>query len=145
MGARHRGALVTNVERKSGYLLASKISDRKAFRVSQAIGRQFHRIPKTLRKTITFDRGKEFGEHQVLAEKTQLEVYFADPYCSWQRGTNENTNGLLRQFFPKGTDFTLIKYHQVARATRMLNDRPRQRLGYKTPSEVLSRYLDCCH
>lgn len=144
IGARHSGALVTNVERKSGYLMASKVSTRNASRVREAIENQFDGLPPHLRRTITFDRGKEFSEFEVLAEKTQLEIYFADPYCSWQRGTNENANGLLRQFFPKGTDFKKIKPRQVARATRMLNDRPRKRLDYRTPSEAFSRYLTCC-
>ena len=82
VGTRQRGAVVTNVERKSGYLLTSKLSDRKAIRVNQAIGRQFRRIPATLRKTRTFDRGKEFSEHEALAEKIGIDIYFVDPYCS---------------------------------------------------------------
>ena len=141
---RHRGALVTNVERKSGYLLASKVADRNAAHVKDTIANQFGDIPDNLRRTITFDRGKEFSEFESLAETTNVEVYFADPYCSWQRGTNENTNGLLRQFFPKGTDFTQVATRQVARATRLLNERPRKRLDYRTPSEVLSRFFNCC-
>ena len=70
-----------------------------------------------------------------------LEVYFADPYASWQRGTNENTNGLLRQFFPKGTDFTRISHHEVARVEQLLNERPRRRIGYRTPAEILAQRL----
>jgi IS30 family transposase len=145
VGAGHRGALVTSVERKSGYLLASRVRDRQARRVNQSLYGQFRRLPPTLRRTMTFDRGKEFSEHEALAEKTQLEIYFADPYCSWQRGTNENTNGLLRQFFPKGTDFTQITAEQLARAKRLINDRPRKRLNYRTPREVLGPYLNSCN
>jgi IS30 family transposase len=145
VGAGHRGALVTSVERKSGYLLVGRVRDRQARRVNQSLCRQFCCLPPMLRRTMTFDRGKEFSEHEALAERTQLEIYFADPYCSWQRGTNENTNGLLRQFFPKGTDFTQVTSQQLIRARRLINDRPRKRLGYKTPTEVLARYLNGCN
>lgn len=144
VGRQHRGALVTVVERKSGYLLVGKVQKRKASKVRQSIERQYKTIPPSLRKTLTLDNGKEFSQHEQLAEELNLGVYFAKPYCSWQRGTNENTNGLLRQFFPKGTDFTQIDSKQVARAKILLNNRPRKRLGYRTPSEVLGKYLQCC-
>jgi IS30 family transposase len=144
VGVRHRGAIITNVERKSGYLLANKVTDRNATGVKDTLVKQFGELPTNLCRTITFDRGKEFSEFESLAEETKVAVYFADPYCSWQRGTNENTNGLLRQFFPKGTDFTQVAPRQVARATRLLNERPRKRLHYRTPSEVLSRFFHCC-
>ena len=93
---------------------------------------------------MTFDNGKEFAEHAMLTRHLGLEVYFADPYASWQRGTNENTNGLLRQFFPKGTDFTQISHREVARVEQLLNERPRRRLGYRTPVEILAPRL-CCN
>lgn len=144
VGRRHRGALVTVVERKSGYLLVGKVQTRKADKVRQSIQRQYKTIPPSLRKTLTFDNGKEFSQHEQLADELNIDVYFAKPYCSWQRGTNENTNGLLRQFFPKGTDFTQIDSKQVTRAKKLLNNRPRKRLGYRTPSEVLEKYLKCC-
>ena len=86
---------------------------------------------------MTFDNGKEFAKHPRLTCGLGLEVYFADPYASWQRGANENMNGLLRQFFPKGTDFTRISHHEVARVEQLLNERPRKRLGYRTPEELL--------
>lgn len=88
---------------------------------------------------MTFDNGKEFAEQ--LSRSLHLEVYFALPYRSWQRGTNENTNGLLRQFFPKGTDFSRISCQEAARVETLLNERPRKRLGYRTPSEVLKTRL----
>lgn len=78
-----------------------------------------------------------------MTARTGIKVYFAKPYAAWQRGTNENTNGLLRQFFPKGTDFTRISYYEVARVEKILNERPRCRLGYRTPSEVLAPKLRC--
>lgn len=90
---------------------------------------------------MTFDNGKEFAEHQRLTRALGFQVYFAEPYASWQRGTNENTNGLLRQFFAKRTDFTRISHRQVARVEQLLNERPRKRLGYRTPAEVLANKL----
>ena len=86
---------------------------------------------------MTFDNGKEFAKHARLTRRLGLNVYFADPYASWQRGANENLNGLLRQFFPKGADFTRISHHEVARGEQLLHERPRQRLGYRTPAEIL--------
>jgi len=92
---------------------------------------------------MTFDNGKEFAKHAEFARACKLKVYFALPYRSWQRGTNENTNGLLRQFFPKGTDFSRISHHEVARVEELLNERPRFRLDYRTPSEILSPKMRC--
>ena len=92
---------------------------------------------------MTFDNGKEFAEHRKLA-RLGLEVYFADPYASWQRGANENMNGLLRQYFPKGTDFTRISHREVARVEQLINERPRKRLDYRNPAEVLESRL-CCN
>ena len=92
---------------------------------------------------MTLDNGKEFSEHEQLAEDLELDVYFARPYASWQRGTNEHTNGLLRQFFPTDTDFARISRREVARAEKLLNERPRKRLGYRTPQEVLAKKLRC--
>lgn len=144
VGVRHRGALVTNVERRSGFLLATQLPHRKAEAVQQAIQVQFADLPARLRRTITFDRGTEFSEYEAIAENTRMAVYFADPSCPWQRGTNENTNGLLRQYFPKGTDFTKVKPGQVTNAVAMLNDRPRKRLNYRTPNEAIANQLRRC-
>ena len=88
---------------------------------------------------MTFDNGKEFAEHEALAVATGMKIYFAEPYCSWQRGTNENTNGLVRHYLPKGTDLTAYSHHEVAAIESSLNDRPRKRLGYLTPHEVLTK------
>jgi len=137
VGARHAGAIVTLVERKSGYLVAAKSRDRQARRVRRKIERRLAALPHKLRRTITFDHGKEFTEHELLSKNTGLAVYFAHPYCSWERGLIENTNGLLRQFFPKGTDFHSIGPSTLENAVSLLNDRPRKRFGYRTPAEVL--------
>ena len=135
---RRRGGLVSLVERKSGYTLLAQVADLRAATVRQASQRQLQTLPLHLRRTLTFDNGKEFAEHAALASATQMSIYFARPYCAWQRGTNENTNGLVRQYLPKGTDLTAYSHHEVAAIQSSLNDRPRKRLGYLTPREVLT-------
>jgi transposase, IS30 family len=141
VGANHRGGAVTLVERKSGYLLLGRVSNLQAATVRQAAARRYMTTPPALRKTLTLDNGKEFAEHEQLAVEAALKIYFAKPYCAWQRGTNENTNGLIRQFFPKGTDLVSIPEHRFTKVQQLLNDRPRKRLGYRTPHEVLAPRL----
>jgi transposase, IS30 family len=133
-----RSGLASMVERKSGYMLLAPVGDLKAPSVRQAMQGKLTVLPALLRRTITFDNGKEFAEHEQLAAATGLDVYFAKPYCAWQRGTNENTNGLVRQYWPKGTDFRDVSHHAVANLQTSMNDRPRKRLGYRTPREVLA-------
>jgi IS30 family transposase len=134
-----RGGLVSLVERKSGYTLLARVENLCAATVRQAVQRRLAALPAHLRRTITFDNGKEFAEHKALAAATGMSIYFAQPYCAWQRGTNENTNGLVRQYLPKGTDLTAYSHHEVAAIQSSLNDRPRKRLGYLTPSEALAK------
>ena len=124
------------VERKSQYLRVRKTTCLKSPPTMRTACRD---LPEQLRRTMTLDNGKEFAQHQILTDRLGLGVYFAKPYASWQRGLNENTNGLLRQFFPKGTDFARISRRQAARAERLLNERPRKSRGYQTPSEVLAK------
>jgi len=134
--------ILTYVERKSGYALAEKLDEVSASIVEQKTEELFLGIPETKRLTLTRDNGVEFGDYdQMLQEKTGMEVYRATPYHSWERGTNENWNGLLRQFFPKGTNFDTITSYEVKQAVKLLNNRPRKRLGYMTPREVFMR---CC-
>jgi len=144
VGKGRRSALVTLVERKSGYTRMGRADDLKAVTTARVSQRRMKDLPACLRRSVTFDNGKEFAEHHRLTQQLGLQVYFAMPYRSWQRGTNENTNGLLRQFFPKGTDFTRISHHEVARVEQLLNERPRRRLGYRTPAEILASRL-CCN
>jgi IS30 family transposase len=139
VGARRQSGLVSLVERKSGYLLLHKVPRLKATPVRRVIQRQLAAWPAALKHTLTLDNGKEFAEHESLAEHTGLAIYFAQPYCAWQRGTNENTNGLVRQFLPKGTDFTYLRHHFIQHIQDRLNHRPRERLGWKTPHEQLFR------
>jgi transposase, IS30 family len=143
VGRWHQGGAVTLVDRKSGYLLLGKVSDRQAATVREAIARLYSPLPARLRKTLTLDNGKEFAEHEQLAREVALRVYFAKPYCAWQRGTNENTNGLVRQFFPKGSDMSHVPAKQFEKVQHLLNNRPRKRLGYRTPLEILSFRLRC--
>ena len=138
-----RSGLVTMVDRKSGYTRIRKTTSLKAATTRRAARRSLRDLPESLRRSMTLDNGKEFAEHEQLAEDLGLDIYFAKPYASWQGGTNEHTNGLLRQFFPKGTDFARISHRQVARAEKLLNERPRKRLGYRTPQEVLAKKLRC--
>jgi transposase, IS30 family len=141
VGANHRGGAVTLVERKSGYLLLGKVPNLQAATVRQAAAQRYQSTPAVLRKTLTLDNGKEFAEHELLAIAAALKIYFAKPYSAWQRGTNENTNGLIRQFFPKGTDLANIPEHRFNKVQQLLNDRPRKRLGYRSPNEVLASRL----
>jgi IS30 family transposase len=98
-------------------------------------------LPIEIRKTITVDNGKEFARHQELEAATNMQVYFAEPYSSWQRGLNENTNVLLRQYFPKGSDFRKLTPAEIERAMKELNHRPRKRLNYQTPHEILMQHI----
>jgi transposase, IS30 family len=144
VGKSRRNALVTLVERKSGYARIGRVDSMKSDRTMRVAKRRMKDLPSALRRSMTFDNGKEFAEHRKLTRGLGLEVYFADPYASWQRGANENMNGLLRQFFPKRTDFTRISHREVARVEQLINERPRKRLGYRTPAEILAPRF-CCN
>jgi IS30 family transposase len=134
-----RGGLVTLVERKSGFALVAKVQRLKARNVARSAIRQLARLPRGLRRTATFDNGTEFADHERITLATGIDVYFARPYHAWERGANESFNGLLRQFFPKGTDFTAISPLEVKHVHQLLNDRPRKRLDFRTPREVLGQ------
>ena len=138
VGQDHQGVLVTLVERKSRYTLAAQRDSRHSAGVTQAVI-ELLRPHKGVCKTITFDNGKEFAEHEFIARCLQAKVYFAHPYCSWERGLNENHNGLLRQFFPKRTNLLKVSQDEVNEAVYKLNHRPRKCLGYRTPHEVFYR------
>ena len=135
-GGRGKGGLATHVDRKSRYLTAAKLEDKRAKTYSESTLSAFRHIPKAKRKTMTVDNGKEFSDFKRIEKELCLTVYFADPYAPWQRGTNENTNGLLRRYFPKGIDFTTITHDIVAKVVEKLNNRPRKCLKYQTPHEV---------
>ncbi|WP_404471052.1 IS30 family transposase [Vreelandella venusta] len=130
-----QSGLVTLVERRSGYLLAARVPKASAEFTRAAM----IRLMKPRRgavQTITLDNGSEFANHTAVIKAVTAAIYFCDPYCSGQRGSNENTNGLIRQYFPKGTDFRQVTDTELRKVVKKLNDRPRKRLGYRTPAQV---------
>jgi len=141
VGYRHQGRLVTHVERKSRYLLAAKAANGTASVFNQVSLALYQDIPIKYRKTLTLDNGSENSAFRQLEDKLSFAVYFAAPYASWQRGCNENTNGLLRRFFPKGTNFLNISNAQLEKVVNLLNHRPRKCLNYRTPFEVFSKMM----
>jgi len=136
MGCDKRVRIVTLVDRRSGYLIAYLLPKMNAKLLVSLALHHFARIPKAKRRTLTLDNGVEFSDWERLEQKSDLTVYFAYPYHFWERGTNENTNGLLRQYFPKTLDFNLITPEELAHAVKRLNDRPRKRLNFRTPRHV---------
>ena len=135
IGSHHKQALVTVVDRKSKFTLIKKILHKQSTLVEVALIEMLLPIKQWLH-TITSDNGKEFAAHERVSAYLDADFYFCHPYASWERGLNENTNGLIRQFFPKGSDFTHITQSQIIDAQNNLNYRPRKTLGYKTPAEV---------
>lgn len=128
---------VTLAERKSRFYIAIKVPSRKEEYVTPAIINALKQLPSGLVKTITFDRGKEFAGYKKIEEEIDCKTYFCDPYCAWQKGTNENTNGLLREFYPKGMDLSLVDELELTNNLKLMNNRPRKCLQYKTPKEIL--------
>ncbi len=142
-GKRNTGALATHVERVSGFLISSRIPNTTSSVFVDATVKAFKKLPKELKKSFTVDNGSEFLQHERLCFETNMDVYFCDPQSPWQRGSNENTNGLLRQFFPKKTSFANIE-NDLEFAVELINSRPRKRLGWRTPYEVLQSILQGC-
>jgi IS30 family transposase len=140
-GKGHKGAIHTQVERKTRFLLAKKLTERTSEQTVAAQIEMFQQLPAAARKTTTNDNGLEFVEHEQLTKKVGIQVYFADPYSSWQRGTNENTNGLLRRYVPKKTDFTPIQQRELNDMVNEINNKPKKCLGYKKPKELFFQEL----
>ncbi len=136
MGRDKRVRIVTFVDRRSGYLVAFLLPKMNAELLTSLALRKLRRLPKAKRKTFTLDNGTEFSDWERLENMSGMVAYFAYPYHSWERGSNENTNGLLRQHFPKSHDFNLITPKELAQVVRRLNDRPRKRLGFRSPREI---------
>ncbi|MBD3277685.1 MAG: IS30 family transposase [Candidatus Aegiribacteria sp.] len=135
IGRRHKGALVSVVERSSLFTLIKPVNHKSATAVTEAVTSCLEpHSDRTL--TLTVDNGKEFADHELIAETLTTDVYFAHPYASWERGINENTNGLLRQYFPKKRELTNVSQEEVKTVQDLLNHRPRKTLGYRTPHEV---------
>jgi transposase, IS30 family len=136
IGANHQGGLVTYVDKASKFLMVGLIKNRTAEHVTAVSIQLFQDFAAGQVRTTTFDNGKEFSWHEVFSKAVGADCYFARPYHSWERGLNEHTNGLIRQFFPKCTNFRTVKPEQVTRVMDLINDRPRKSLGYRTPREV---------
>jgi IS30 family transposase len=136
LGPAGTGGLATLVDRKSRFTIVVKIQSKNADHVHEKIKQRLKELDEERRHSITFDNGTEFARCYRLEKHLGMELYFADPGCPYQRGTNENTNGLIRQYFPKGTDFREISHHEVRQVEKLLNNRPRACLGFRTPAEV---------
>lgn len=141
IGKDHKGALITINDRSTGVLFMDKIENKEAGTI-EAKAIELLQDWKPLLKTITSDNGKEFANHSEIADSLDIDFYFAKPYHSWERGANENLNGLVRQYFPKKSDFGLITKEKIKQVNNILNNRPRKRFGYKTPNEIFAQKLD---
>jgi IS30 family transposase len=133
--------IATLVERRSRFVLLAKVEDRSTATVVAALTRKMRRLPRELRLSLTWDRGSEMAQHGEFTLATNIQVYFCDPQSPWQRGSNENTNGLLRQYFPKGTDLSVHSQRHLDAVARQMNGRPRETLGFRCPAEALAETL----
>jgi transposase, IS30 family len=138
---RAKTCIGTLVERSSRYVILLKLEKNTAEQVRTAMADQIQRLPEQLRRSITWDQGREMSQHTQFTVDTGVQVYFCDPHSPWQRGTNENTNGLLRQYFPKGTDLAAHGRDALDAVAAELNDRPRQTLAWRTPSQALAEII----
>jgi len=127
--------IATLVERQTRYVMLAKVDKRDTQTVINALIKQSRKLPRELYKSLTWDRGKELADHKRFTLATEIKVYFCDPQSPWQRGSNENTNGLLRQYFPKRTDLSVHSQKHLNAVARQLNERPRQTLDFETPAQ----------
>ena len=141
VGRAHQGGILTLVERRSLLTKMAKLPRATAQATRAAVVRKL-KSTRHQARTITFDNGKEFAAHAAITRATGAAVYFATPYHAWERGVNENTNGLIRDFFPKGTNFTTVTTSEIAKVERLLNERPRKTLGFRSPQEVFNSLAD---
>ncbi|WP_230948964.1 IS30 family transposase, partial [Burkholderia vietnamiensis] len=140
-GAFNRSCVGTLVERKTRFVVLCRMDGCTAEDALEGFTRQMKKLPAFLRESLTYDRGSEMTCHVELAERLNLDIWFADPYAPWQRGSNENTNGLLRQFLPKGMDLSGVTQMQLNDIAKLMNGRPRQTLNWKTPEEAMAMEL----
>ena len=140
-GAGNRSSIGTLVERKTGFVVLARMTSAQATDVLEGFAQAFAGVPKVLCKTMTYDQGKEMSYHAALTRRTGLAIYFADPHSPWQRGSNENTNGLLRQYLPKGENLAVYSQDQLNEIALRLNTRPRRRLDWRTPLEVYTEII----
>jgi IS30 family transposase len=144
IGRHKASAVATLVERVTRFTIIVRLKAKDAATVRKAMARAVSRLPAELRKTLTYDQGKEMSEHRLFSAASGMKVYFAHPASPWERGTNENTNGLIRQYFPKGTDFNAVSAREIRKCQDQLNARPRQVLKYYTPAEVFGELMNSC-
>ena len=137
----HGSYIATLVERATRFTLLVKVANKETDTVIDALIKQARKLPDELRRSLTWDRGHEMSAHQRFRLATDMQVYFCDPHSPWQRGSNENTNGLLRQYFPKGESVSHYTQADLNRVARQLNGRPRKTLGFQTPAEALDAVL----
>lgn len=142
VGIGHKSAIATMVERKTRFTYIIFLKDRTSETMTKAIAKTLNNLIPEARKTMTYDNGMEMANHKWLTEHTGMDIYFAHPYSPWERGTNENTNGLIRRYFPKKTDFNNITEQQLKQAQNRLNNRPRKVLNYKTPAYMLEMEIN---
>ena len=135
IGGSKNSYIATLVERHSRYVMMAKVKNKDTTSVISALIKQSKKLPKELYKSLTWDRGTELADHQRFTLETNIDVYFCDPSSPWQRGSNENTNRLLRQYFPRGTDLSVHSQAKLSAVARQLNERPRKTLGFQTPAE----------
>jgi len=141
IGALNRSSIGTVVERKTGFVFLSKMESKSAKDVREGFVRQFKKTDEFLRLSMTYDRGSEMAQHAFMSTQLNLDIYFADPHAPWQRGSNENTNGLLRQYFPKGTDLSVHSQEYLNEVAWLLNTRPRKRHKYQTPQKLFDEEI----
>jgi IS30 family transposase len=141
IGSHNASTIGTLVERTTRMTLLVKLANQDSRIVRRAFTEEFRHLPKGLKRTLTYDQGGEMAQHKLFTKQTKITVYFAHPHSPWERGTNENTNSLLRQYFPKGTDFSKITKTKLKEVQDELNDRPRKTLGFYTPHEKFSELL----
>ena len=141
MGAGNRSAIGTLVERTTRLVFLVKLKNKDAASVRRAFTREMKSLPPQLARSLTYDQGKEMSEHKLFTKNTKIKVYFAHPHSPWERGTNENTNGLIRDYFPHGTDFSTVTKHKLKSVQQLLNERPRKTLGWITPAEAFNKLL----
>ena len=137
----HNSQIATLVERQTRYVMLAKVASKDTETVVDALIKNARKLPQELYKSLTWDRGKEMAGHKRFTLATDIQVYFCDPRSPWQRGSNENTNGLLRQYFPKGTDLSTHSQEQLNAVAASLNNRPRETLAWKKPAERLAELV----
>jgi IS30 family transposase len=141
IGGTNQSAIGTLVERRTRFAILVPLKSKSAEEVRKEFAREIKKLPQHLRLSITYDQGREMAQHLLFTKETKMKVYFAHPRSPWERGTNENTNGLIRQYFPKGTDFRKVTRREIKKVQRSLNGRPRQTLGWKTPKQAMTDLL----